>query len=80
MNLKGRIFTPEVICGKSAYEIAVSQGFSGSEAEWLLSLKGEKGDAGHTPERYVDYYTESDKQEMVEAVIAALPIAEEVSV
>ena len=80
MNLTGRIFTPEVICGKSAYEIAVSHGFSGSEEEWLMSLKGEKGDVGHTPEKHVDYYTDADKQEMVEAVIAALPIAEEVSV
>lgn len=26
--------------GKSAYEIAVDNGFSGSEEEWLLSLKG----------------------------------------
>ena len=40
--------------GKSAYEIAVDNGFSGTEAEWLLSLKGEtgatgpKGDTGET--------------------------------
>ena len=27
--------------GKSAYEIAVDNGFSGTEAEWLDSLKGE---------------------------------------
>lgn len=32
--------------GKSAYQIAVAQGFAGSEAEWLASLKGEKGDKG----------------------------------
>lgn len=32
--------------GKSAYEIAVDQGFSGSEIEWIASLKGEKGDQG----------------------------------
>lgn len=32
--------------GKSAYEIAVEHGFSGSEEEWLQSLKGEKGDPG----------------------------------
>ena len=29
--------------GKSAYEIAVEQGFSGTEAEWLKSLEGESG-------------------------------------
>lgn len=32
--------------GKSAYQIAVEQGFAGSEAAWLASLKGEKGDKG----------------------------------
>ncbi len=32
--------------GKSAYEIAVENGYTGTEAEWLSSLKGEKGDAG----------------------------------
>ena len=32
--------------GKSAYEIAVENGFVGTEAEWLISLKGEKGDVG----------------------------------
>ncbi|MCI6619634.1 MAG: hypothetical protein MSD82_12365 [Prevotella sp.] len=31
--------------GKSAYEVAVRNGFSGTEAEWLASLKGDKGDA-----------------------------------
>lgn len=32
--------------GYSAYEIAVAQGFNGTEAEWLESLKGERGDRG----------------------------------
>ena len=32
--------------GKSAYQVAVANGFSGDEAAWLLSLKGEKGDPG----------------------------------
>ena len=32
--------------GKSAYEIAVKNGFSGTEVEWLESLKGGKGDKG----------------------------------
>ena len=32
--------------GKSAYEVAVSNGFVGNEADWLASLKGEKGDKG----------------------------------
>lgn len=32
--------------GASAYEIAKANGFTGSQAEWLQSLKGQKGDAG----------------------------------
>ncbi len=32
--------------GLSAYEIAVSEGFEGTEAEWLASLKGEPGQDG----------------------------------
>lgn len=33
--------------GKSAYEVAVKNGFEGTEAEWLASLKGDKGDTGN---------------------------------
>ncbi len=32
--------------GKSAYEIAVANGFAGNISAWLTSLKGEKGDTG----------------------------------
>ena len=32
--------------GKSAYEIAVDNGFDGTVAEWLQSLHGDKGDPG----------------------------------
>lgn len=41
--LRGTIVNPDVIRGKSAYEIAVMHGFKGSEEEWLESLKGEMG-------------------------------------
>lgn len=34
------------IQGLSAYQIAVQHGFEGTEAEWLISLKGEKGETG----------------------------------
>lgn len=33
--------------GKSAYQIAKDNGFSGTEAEWLGSLKGEAGKTPH---------------------------------
>lgn len=36
------------VVGYSAYEIAVQEGFVGTEAEWLASLKGDEGDPGQT--------------------------------
>ena len=47
--------------GLSAYEIAVNNGFKGSEEEWLASLKPTKG---------VDYYT-TEEQERIVADTAA---------
>lgn len=39
--------TPETsVDGKSAYELAVQNGFVGTVVEYLASLKGEKGDTG----------------------------------
>ena len=32
--------------GKSAYELALDNGFSGTEAEWLASLTGAQGETG----------------------------------
>jgi len=40
--------------GKSAYEIAVEYGFSGTEAEWLNSLKGANGTSSYTHIKYAD--------------------------
>lgn len=37
--------------GKSAYQIAVEQGYQGSESDWLSSLKGDKGDTGKRGEK-----------------------------
>lgn len=39
--------------GKSAYEIAVQNGFVGTETEWLESLKGAEGTNGATFTPYV---------------------------
>ena len=38
-ELNGSVSTPDVIHGKSAYEIALLHGFVGTEEEWLESLK-----------------------------------------
>lgn len=54
--------------GLSAYEIAVKNGFEGTETEWLKSLNGKP------PVKGVDYFTAEDKAELVEDVIKALPI------
>ena len=37
--------------GKSAYQIAVEQGYQGSESDWLSSLKGDKGEKGDPGDR-----------------------------
>lgn len=50
------------IRGESAYEVAVRNGFEGTEQEWLESLKGkdgingENGKDGYTPVKGVDYF------------------------
>lgn len=41
--------TQVVAYGKSAYDLAVKNGFEGDETEWLASLKGDKGDKGDAP-------------------------------
>lgn len=33
--------------GDSAYQVAVEEGFEGTEEEWLASLKGDPGDDYH---------------------------------
>ena len=46
--------------GKSAYAIAVAQGFKGSEQDWLDSLRGPKGDPGDKgdPFKFSDFTPE----------------------
>ena len=44
--------------GKSAYEIAVDNGFDGSEQEWLASLKGDKGADGTSGKNGTDLTAE----------------------
>lgn len=38
--LRGTVLNPDVIRGKSAYEIAVANGFNGTVVDWLNSLVG----------------------------------------
>lgn len=46
-NVKGSLNVVYGKDGASAYELAVKNGFEGSEADWIESLKGEKGDTGN---------------------------------
>ena len=61
--------------GKSAYQIAVAQGFAGSEAAWLLSLKGEKGEKGDPGSGGSGTDTTALQQEIdaLKAVVAKMP-------
>lgn len=46
--------------GKSAYEIALANGFEGTEAEWLKSLKGKDGvSGGESANNYIKPLTDS---------------------
>lgn len=96
--------TKEVNIGLSAYEVALKNGFNGSEEEWLESLKGEpgpqgekgnkgekgdkgdkgeqgiqgiqgeKGDPGndgYTPVKGVDYFTDTERQQIIEEAVAS---------
>ncbi len=53
--------------GKSAYIIAVEHGFSGTENEWLQSLKGADGRDGITPDM-LNYATKADIAELQEQI------------
>ena len=53
--------------GKSAYIIAVEHGFSGTETEWLQSLKGADGKDGITPDMS-DYATKADIADLQEQI------------
>lgn len=44
-----------------------------TEYQLIKALKGDKGDKGDTPQKGTDYWTASDKQEIVTDVLNALP-------
>lgn len=57
------------IVGLSAYEVWLEQGNTGTEQDYLNSLKGETGENGKdgkTPVKGEDYFTEEDKQEIID--------------
>lgn len=66
------------VVGRSAYELAVANGFTGTEQEWLASLHGEKGDPGQDAENYQVLATKEEVQGNVESgkLVDALVIKE----
>lgn len=69
VKLRGSLSLPDAIVGKSAYEIAVMNGFDGTVEEWLASLVGPQGEKG---DPYI--LTEDDKRYMIAEVFAMLPV------
>lgn len=71
--------------GKSAYDLAVEEGFQGTLDQWLESLHGRQGvdgangEDGKTPVKGEDYWTAADKEEIVQSVLSALDDGDEVS-
>ena len=55
----------------TAYAIAVKHGYSGSETEWLASLKGATGPQGPKGDSY--NLTAADKQEIAQTVLHEMP-------
>lgn len=69
--------------GQSAYEVAVENGFKGSEAEWLESLKGPKGDPGKSAyEVAVDNGFQGDEADWIHKLESsqALPLISSVTI
>lgn len=75
-SLNGKTAIPKImkgIDGESAYEVAVNNGFIGTEEEWLASLKGEKGDTGERGEKgekgdtpdMTNYYNKTEINSMI---------------
>lgn len=78
---KGEISSPRTIAGRAVrasviytdlYKLAVQNGFKGTVDEFLATIKGEPGGPGETPVKGVDYYTEEERQSIINEVLAVL--------
>lgn len=62
--------------------VDLAEGYTAGESlrgpAGAAGAKGDKGDKGDAPVRGVDYWTQADQAAIVDAVLAALPAAEEV--
>lgn len=68
-EVRGKLTVAKFLQGFSAYEVAVINGFSGTEEEWLASLKGKSGNDGRgikkveiTASAYTITYTDNTSE------------------
>ena len=62
-TLLGKMAILKTLRGHSAYEVAVINGFSGTEEEWLATLKGKQGEQGPQGEPgFVEFEELTDEQ------------------
>ena len=78
--MSGDLLNKIGIDGRSAYEVAVANGFEGSEAEWLESLREPAVEAAVVAEEAVDQMNQKvvEVESVIEQVAAKLTSAEEV--
>ena len=67
----GTVLTVTSASGTSSADLKGPKGDTGE-----TGAQGPKGEDGNTPQKGTDYFTVEDKQELVDAVLAALPAAE----
>lgn len=79
---KGDPFTYDDFTGEQLASLKGERGPKGDQGErgergvrGIQGLQGPKGDPGRTPVVGVDYFTEADKTQMINAVLASLPDA-----
>ena len=68
--------TGTYVQGKYYVSDGVNWSLSAASAQGSQGEMGPQGPKGDTPVRGVDYWTEADKQEIVNDVLASLPVAE----
>ncbi|MER6191761.1 hypothetical protein [Streptomyces cyaneofuscatus] len=63
--------------GATAYQVAVANGFVGSQAQWIASLKGEKGNPGTPPTGDVVGVTRTVDKSADEQVISSIGLQDD---
>lgn len=67
-------YTADEVGALSAETLPGAVNYALAQAKASGEFDGKPGEPGYTPQKGSDYFTPADKQEMVQAVIAALPV------